>query len=244
MVWKWDFSPLQADKDKWDADSRRQESTHHIPSSFMESWTHWTSCHALSLGDTTFVSLNITQFRTFVCKVTGSVLGRILQLWAKDSTWADWKTVRNWRSQNVELVFEMHLGQRDFKVTQYLGTENYNCVSEIPERRPVSSVWAVESYIVFEYTMPPRTVSTDLKARIPFLHRHGHSVRNICYSLGIKKTLFMYLTGVQVGTSTGAWRRFKVRKHAMHNAMSSLQLALGGHRRMALACRIFVLLQC
>jgi transposase len=40
-----------------------------------------------------------------------------------------------------------------------------------------------------EYTMPPRTVSMDLKARIPILHQRGYSVRNICYLLGVKKTL-------------------------------------------------------
>jgi hypothetical protein len=29
----------------------------------------------------------------------------------------------------------------------------------------------------------------DLKARIPILHQHSYSVRNICYLLGVKKAL-------------------------------------------------------
>ncbi|KAG1868112.1 hypothetical protein C8R48DRAFT_598916 [Suillus tomentosus] len=37
--------------------------------------------------------------------------------------------------------------------------------------------------------MPPHTISLDLKARIPVLHRRGHSVTSICHLLGIKKTL-------------------------------------------------------
>ncbi|KAG2090022.1 uncharacterized protein F5147DRAFT_586880 [Suillus discolor] len=37
--------------------------------------------------------------------------------------------------------------------------------------------------------MPPHTVSDDLKARIPVLRRRGHSVKHICYLLGVKKTL-------------------------------------------------------
>ncbi|KAG1861935.1 hypothetical protein C8R48DRAFT_603889 [Suillus tomentosus] len=37
--------------------------------------------------------------------------------------------------------------------------------------------------------MPPRTVSADLKARIPILRRRGHSVKHICHLLGVKKTL-------------------------------------------------------
>ncbi|KAG1811313.1 hypothetical protein EV424DRAFT_1327736 [Suillus variegatus] len=37
--------------------------------------------------------------------------------------------------------------------------------------------------------MPLRTVSADLKARIPILRRHGHSVKHICHLLGVKKTL-------------------------------------------------------
>ncbi|KAG1736184.1 hypothetical protein EDB19DRAFT_1637925 [Suillus lakei] len=37
--------------------------------------------------------------------------------------------------------------------------------------------------------MPPRTVSDDLKARIPVLRRHGYSIKYICHLLGVKKTL-------------------------------------------------------
>ena len=36
--------------------------------------------------------------------------------------------------------------------------------------------------------MPPRTVSADLKARIPVLRQRGHSVKHICHLLGVKKT--------------------------------------------------------
>ncbi|KAG1780325.1 hypothetical protein EV702DRAFT_964437 [Suillus placidus] len=37
--------------------------------------------------------------------------------------------------------------------------------------------------------MPPCTVSDDLKAQIPVLRRHRHSIKHICYLLGVKKTL-------------------------------------------------------
>ncbi|KIK35734.1 hypothetical protein CY34DRAFT_95571 [Suillus luteus UH-Slu-Lm8-n1] len=37
--------------------------------------------------------------------------------------------------------------------------------------------------------MPPRTVSNNLKARIPVLCRRGHSIKHICHLLGVKKTL-------------------------------------------------------
>jgi len=36
---------------------------------------------------------------------------------------------------------------------------------------------------------PPRGASDDLKARVPILYREGYSVKDICYLLGIKKTL-------------------------------------------------------
>jgi hypothetical protein len=48
--------------------------------------------------------------------------------------------------------------------------------------------------------MPPRTVSLDLKARIPVLYRRGYSVTRICHLLGIKKTL-VYKTIKLTGTS-------------------------------------------
>ncbi|KIK36705.1 hypothetical protein CY34DRAFT_45870, partial [Suillus luteus UH-Slu-Lm8-n1] len=49
--------------------------------------------------------------------------------------------------------------------------------------------------------MPPHTVSPDLKARIPVLHRRGYSVTRICHLLGIKKTL-VYKTIKLTGTSS------------------------------------------
>jgi len=37
--------------------------------------------------------------------------------------------------------------------------------------------------------MPPKGASDDLKARVPVLYHEGYSVKDICYLLGIKKTL-------------------------------------------------------
>lgn len=37
--------------------------------------------------------------------------------------------------------------------------------------------------------MPPRTVSIDLKAHIPPLHRDGYSIKEICILLDVKKSL-------------------------------------------------------
>jgi hypothetical protein len=37
--------------------------------------------------------------------------------------------------------------------------------------------------------MLPRTISRDLKVRIPTLHYHGYAVKEICDLLGIGKSL-------------------------------------------------------
>jgi hypothetical protein len=65
-----------------------------------------------------------------------------------------------------------------------------NCVSEMPVLGPRKCLSSTKPFVhTLEYTMPLCTVSMDLKACIPILHQRGYSVQNICYLLGVKKTL-------------------------------------------------------
>ncbi|KAF9227636.1 hypothetical protein BS17DRAFT_856269 [Gyrodon lividus] len=63
--------------------------------------------------------------------------------------------------------------------------------------------------------MPARTISTDLKARIPVLHPKGYSVHHICHLLGIK-TLVYNILYQTCNTTTNPHTRIPARRRTLN----------------------------